>query len=142
MHGPTTVSALQQFCSSAISIETIFLADCKLPGEAVWSVPPPPPLCSRCYCVCVCVCCSGLLEGLAVNPNVASVELNVSVNELSAGRDPAHLPKVLARSKSLRSVDLSDSGLDNLLPELVDAVAGNTAIKHLAIGRNFNGKQA
>lgn len=75
-----------------------------------------------------------------VNPNVQAVTLNVSSNELGQGRDPKNLATVLTRVKALRHLDISDSGIDGLLPLFINAVAANTALTHLAIGRNFNSK--
>ena len=81
-----------------------------------------------------------LLEGLAVNPNIQSMNVNVSSNELGQGRDPKNLASVLSRTKCLTKLDLSETGIDNYLPEFLQAVSKNTALRHLAIGRNFGGK--
>lgn len=86
--------------------------------------------------------CSAMLEGLTVNPNVKAVDINLASNDLGQGRDPQNLATVLSRTECLHRLDLSDCGLDNHLPEFVQSVAANSAIRHLAIGKNFNGKPA
>ncbi len=77
---------------------------------------------------------------MSVNPNVQSVDLNVSSNDLGQAREPKNLAAVIARTKSLTRLDLSDTSVDNHLPEFLSAVERNASIRHLAIGRNFNGK--
>ena len=84
--------------------------------------------------------CSAMLEGLAVNPNVQAVDLNLASNDLGVGRSPHNLAAVLSRTHCLHRIDISSCGLDNAIPDFVDAVAANKSIKHLAIGRNFNSK--
>ena len=81
-----------------------------------------------------------MLEGLAINPNVQAIDLNLASNDLGVGRDPHNLPTVLARTRCLGRIDISACGLDNIIPDFVDAVAANKSIKHLAIGRNFNSR--
>ena len=66
--------------------------------------------------------------------------MNVSNNELGVSRDPGNLPKVLAKTSCLREVNLSSSGLDSVMPEVVDAIATNTMLRHVLIGKNFNSK--
>ena len=81
-----------------------------------------------------------LLEGLSVNPNVTGVNLDVSNNELGVSRDPGNLAKVLARTNCLREINLSSSGLDGVMPEVVEAISTNTMLRHVLIGKNFNSK--
>ena len=81
-----------------------------------------------------------MLEGLAVNPNVNAVDLDVSSNDLGTGKDPRHMMKVLARTKCLYQLNLSECGLDHILPEVISAVDENHKLKHIFIGKNFGGK--
>ena len=83
---------------------------------------------------------SGMLEGLAVNPNITAVDLKLASNDLGQGRDPQNLASVFSRTACLHRLDISDCGLDNILPDFVQQLAANPAIRHLAFGRNFNGK--
>ena len=92
--------------------------------------PPPPSLHTH----------SGMLEGLGVNPNITAVELKLASNDLGQGRDPQNLATVFSRTACLHRLDISDCGLDNILPEFMQQLTANPAIRHLAIGRNFNGK--
>ena len=85
--------------------------------------------------------CRAILEGLSVNPNVTSTDLNVSTNDLGSGGDPQSMAKVISRVECLYRLNLSDCGLDHCLPVIMDAIAANTKLKHVSLGRNFNGKQ-
>jgi hypothetical protein len=118
VHGPKTAAQLQQFFSSAISVATINLSGCKLTGEMT----------------------VGLLEGLCVNPNVQSIDLNLSGNDLGSGRDPSAVAKVISRAGCLGRLDVSESGIDGCLVAYVAAVRMNRSISHLSLGRNFSGK--
>ena len=82
-----------------------------------------------------------MLEGLAVNPNVTSVQLNVSSNDLSGGGCRQML-SVVGRVNCLDTLDISDCSLDNNMQDIVDAVMSNKQLQHLKVGRNFSGKNA
>ena len=75
-----------------------------------------------------------------MNPNIQNVDLNLTGNDLGSGRDPHNVATVISRTKCLGKLNVSESGIDNVLVAYVDAVRTNTNITHLSIGKNFNGK--
>ena len=89
-------------------------------------------------CVCVCVCRS-LLIGLGDNPNVTTVSLDVSSNELCGQGLPTLLEQVQAVT-CLHDLNLSDTQLDPYLVDVITAVAHNKKLRHLKLGKNFGGK--
>ena len=86
-------------------------------------------------------CCRSMLEGLAVNPNVTSVQLNIASNDLS-GPGSQQMLGVVGRVSCLQTLDISDCSLDSNMEDIVKAVTDNKKILHLSVGRNFNGKAA
>ena len=82
-----------------------------------------------------------MLEGLAVNPNVTSVKLNLSSNDLS-GAGSQQMLSVVGRVNCLDTLDISDCSLDNNMQDVVTAVTNNKTLCHLKVGRNFSGKTA
>ena len=75
-----------------------------------------------------------------MNPNVMSIDLNVSSNDLGCTSDPGALASVISKTDCLHKLDISDCGLDQCLPVIVESIAGNSTLKHVSIGRNFGGK--
>ena len=66
--------------------------------------------------------------------------MDVSNNDLGVSRDPGNLAKMLARTNCLREINISASGLDNIMPDIVEAISSNTMLRHVIIGKNFNSK--
>ena len=77
---------------------------------------------------------------MSVNPNVTSIDLNVSSNDLGSGNSIA-MAKVISRTQCLHKLDISDCNLDHYLPVVMEAIAENVKLKHVCLGKNFNGKQ-
>jgi len=109
--------------------------------ERIWFV---------CMCVSIEVCWKGcglyvceyrgVLEGLSENVNVTGVKLDVSCNELGGG---AGLQPLLCQFETVPCVshlDLSDTGLDAHMVEVIVALAQNQNVRHLKLGKNFNGR--
>lgn len=82
-----------------------------------------------------------MLEGLAVNPNVTSVQLNLSSNDLG-GAGAHQMLSVVGRVNCLDTLDISDCGLDNNMQDVASAVESNKTLSHLKVGRNFSSKNA
>ena len=80
-----------------------------------------------------------MLEGLAVNPNVTSVKLDVSSNDLS-GSDAQPMLSVVGRVNCLHHLNISDCSLDQYMSNIITAVTENNRLHHLMLGRNFSGK--
>lgn len=81
-----------------------------------------------------------MLEGLAVNPNVSSVKLDISSNDMSSGAQ--QMLDVVSRVSCLHQLNLSDCSLDQNMQHIIAAVTHNKNIAHLMLGRNFSGKAA
>lgn len=79
------------------------------------------------------------MEGLAVNPNVTSVAVNISSNDLG-GSGAQQMLAVVGRVNCLKELNLSECNLDQNMADIVNAVSSNKALHHLKIGKNFNGK--
>ena len=89
------------------------------------------------------VCCvsRSMLEGLAVNPNVTSVKLDISSNDLS-GAGAEQMLTVVGRVSCLQHLNISECGLEQNMSHIISAVTHNRNIAHLVLGRNFSGKAA
>lgn len=79
------------------------------------------------------------MEGLALNPNVSSVTLNVSSNDLG-GPGAQQMMAVVGRTSCLHQLNLSDCGLDQCMSCVIETVAQNKMLCHLVLGKNFGGK--
>ncbi|XP_045568960.1 F-actin-uncapping protein LRRC16A-like [Salmo salar] len=82
-----------------------------------------------------------LLLGLASNPNIKEVSLDLSCCELghclrSGGSQI--LEGCIAELPNISSLDISDNGLDSDLSTLLVWLAKNRSIRHLSLGKNFN----
>uniref|UniRef100_A0A6I8SNK6 Capping protein regulator and myosin 1 linker 1 n=1 Tax=Xenopus tropicalis TaxID=8364 RepID=A0A6I8SNK6_XENTR len=107
--------SIKQFFSSSLALTHINLSGTKLSSE---------PL-------------KALLLGLACNPNLKEVSLDLSNCELrSAGAQV--LEGCIAEIHNISSLDISDNGLESDLSTLVVWLSKNRSIRHLALGKNFN----
>lgn len=82
-----------------------------------------------------------MLEGLAVNPNVTAVKLDVSSNDLG-GSGAQQMLSVIGGVSCLHQLNISDSSLDHNMSDIVAAVSSNKNLCHLMVGKNFSGKSA
>ncbi|XP_062848691.1 F-actin-uncapping protein LRRC16A-like isoform X2 [Trichomycterus rosablanca] len=117
--GKDSPPALKQFFSSVMKLHTINVSGTKLPPEAL----------------------KALLLGLASNPNIKEVALDLSCCELgnclrSGGSQI--LEGCIAEIPNISSLDLSDNGLDSDMSTLLVWLAKNRSIRHLSLGKNFN----
>ncbi|XP_047453879.1 F-actin-uncapping protein LRRC16A-like isoform X2 [Mugil cephalus] len=117
--GKEVPPSFKHFFSSAISLSSINVSGTKLPPEAL----------------------KALLLGLASNPNLKDVSLDLSCCELghclrSGGSQI--LEGCIAEIPNISSLDISDNGLDSELSTLLVWLAKNRSIKHLSLGKNFN----
>ena len=80
-----------------------------------------------------------MLEGLSVNPNITSVTLDVSGNDLG-GQGAHQMFEVLGKINCLHQLNFSECGLDQVMSELVAVISQNKKLHHLMIGKNFSGK--
>ncbi|XP_060742666.1 F-actin-uncapping protein LRRC16A isoform X2 [Tachysurus vachellii] len=113
--GKELPSSFKQFFSTALALNTIVLSGTKLPPEAL----------------------KALLLGLACNPNLKDISLDLSSCELrSAGSQI--LEGCIAELPNVSSLDISDNGLDSDLTTLLVWVAKNRSIRQLSLGKNFN----
>ncbi|KAF4081602.1 hypothetical protein AMELA_G00163360 [Ameiurus melas] len=113
--GKELPSSFKQFFSTALALNTIVLSGTKLPPEAL----------------------KALLLGLACNPNLKEVSLDLSSCELrSAGAQI--LEGCIAEMPNISSLDISDNGLDSDLTTLLVWLAKNRSIRQLSLGKNFN----
>uniref|UniRef100_A0A8D0CNG7 Capping protein regulator and myosin 1 linker 1 n=1 Tax=Scleropages formosus TaxID=113540 RepID=A0A8D0CNG7_SCLFO len=107
--------SFKQFFSSALALSSISVSGTKLPPEAL----------------------KALLLGLACNPNLKDVSLDLSCCELrSAGSQI--LEGCIAEIPNISSLDISDNGLDSDMTTLLVWLAKNRSIRHLSLGKNFN----
>ncbi|XP_023819932.1 F-actin-uncapping protein LRRC16A isoform X2 [Oryzias latipes] len=113
--GKEVPPSFKHFFSSAASISSINVSGTKLPPEAL----------------------KALLLGLASNPNVKDVALDLSCCELRSGGSQI-LEGCIAEIPNISSLDISDNGLDSELSTLLVWLAKNRSIKHLCLGKNFN----
>ncbi|CAL8248494.1 unnamed protein product [Lota lota] len=106
--------SFKHFFSSAFSLSSINLSGTKLPPEAL----------------------KALLLGLASNPNLKEVTLDLSCCELRSGGSQI-LEGCIAEIPNISSLDISDNGLDSDLSTLLAWLAKNRSIRHLSLGKNF-----
>ena len=83
--------------------------------------------------------CRMMLEGLAVNPNVSAVKLDVSSNDLS-GSGSGKMFEVVGRVGCLQQLNISECNLEHHMTDIVSAVSANRSLRHLMLGRNFSTK--
>ncbi len=86
----------------------------------------------------MCVCRS-LLGGLSGNVNVSGVRLDVSCNELG-GQGIQPLLRELEGVACLTHLNLSDTGLDPNMADVIGAISKNMKLRHIKLGKNFNAK--
>uniref|UniRef100_A0A8C5MQY3 Capping protein regulator and myosin 1 linker 1 n=1 Tax=Leptobrachium leishanense TaxID=445787 RepID=A0A8C5MQY3_9ANUR len=113
--GKDVPPSFKQFFSSSIALSHINLSGTKLSPE---------PL-------------KALLLGLACNPNLKDVSLDLSNCELRSGGAQV-LEGCIAEIHNISSLDISDNGLETDLSTLVVWLSKNRSIRHLALGKNFN----
>ncbi|KAL4630017.1 F-actin-uncapping protein LRRC16A-like [Arapaima gigas] len=113
--GRDIAPSFKQFFSSAMALSSISVSGTKLPPEAL----------------------KALLLGIACNPNLKDVSLDLSCCELrSAGSQI--LEGCIAEIPNISNLDISDNGLDSELSTLLVWLAKNRSIRHLSLGKNFN----
>lgn len=113
--GKEVPPSFKHFFSSAMSLSSVNVSGTKLPPEAL----------------------KALLLGLASNPNVKDVSLDLSCCELRSGGSQI-LESCIAEIPNISSLDISDNGLDSDLATLLVWLAKNRSIRHLSLGKNFN----
>lgn len=113
--GKEVPPSFKHFFSSAIALSSVNVSGTKLPPEAL----------------------KALLLGLASNPNVKDVSLDLSCCELRSGGSQI-LESCIAEIPNISSLDISDNGLDSDLATLLVWLAKNRSIRHLSLGKNFN----
>ena len=79
------------------------------------------------------------MEGLAINPNVTSVKVDVSSNDLS-GNGVRPMLSAVGKVPCLHQLNISDCSLDQNMPDIISAITENRNLQHLMVGRNFGGK--
>ncbi|XP_026881362.2 F-actin-uncapping protein LRRC16A isoform X2 [Electrophorus electricus] len=107
--------SFKHFFSSSLALNTLNVSGTKLPPEALKS----------------------LLLGLASNPNLKEVTLDLSCCELRSGGSQI-LEGCIAEIPNISSLDISDNGLDSDMSTLLVWLAKNRSIRHLSLGKNFN----
>uniref|UniRef100_A0A665SX75 Capping protein regulator and myosin 1 linker 1 n=1 Tax=Echeneis naucrates TaxID=173247 RepID=A0A665SX75_ECHNA len=113
--GKEVPPSFKHFFSSAMCLSSINVSGTKLPPEAL----------------------KALLLGLASNPNLKDVTLDLSCCELRSGGSQI-LEGCIAEIPNISSLDISDNGLDSDLSTLLVWLAKNRSIRHLSLGKNFN----
>ncbi|XP_063307726.1 F-actin-uncapping protein LRRC16A isoform X2 [Pelobates fuscus] len=113
--GKDVPPSFKQFFSSSFALMHINLSGTKLSAE---------PL-------------KALLLGLACNPNLKDVSLDLSNCELRSGGAQV-LEGCIAEIHNISSLDISDNGLETDLSTLIVWLSKNRSIRHLALGKNFN----
>ncbi|XP_045575272.1 F-actin-uncapping protein LRRC16A isoform X3 [Salmo salar] len=113
--GKDVPPSFKHFFSSAVALSCINLSGTRLPPEAL----------------------KALLLGLASNPNIKEVSLDLSCCELRSGGSQI-LEGCIAELPNISSLDISDNGLDSDLSTLLVWLAKNRSIRHLSLGKNFN----
>ncbi|XP_074800862.1 F-actin-uncapping protein LRRC16A isoform X1 [Natator depressus] len=113
--GKDVPPSFKQFFSSSLALMQISFSGTKLSPE---------PL-------------KALLLGLACNPNLKEVSLDLSSCELRSGGAQV-LEGCIAEVHNITSLDISDNGLESDLSTLVIWLSKNRSIRHLALGKNFN----
>ncbi|XP_069393289.1 F-actin-uncapping protein LRRC16A isoform X3 [Paralichthys olivaceus] len=113
--GKEVPPSFKHFFSSALSLSSINVSGTKLPPEAL----------------------KALLLGLASNPSLTDVSVDLSCCELRSGGSQI-LEGCIAEIPNISSLDISDNGLDSDLSTLLVWLAKNRSIRHLSLGKNFN----
>ncbi|RXN18961.1 F-actin-uncapping LRRC16A isoform X1 [Labeo rohita] len=113
--GKDAPPAFKNFFSSAMVLSSINISGTKLPPEAL----------------------KALLLGLASNPNVKDVSLDLSCCELRSGGSQI-LEGCIAEIPNISYLDISDNGLDADMATLLVWLTRNHSIRHLSLGKNFN----
>ncbi|XP_051921660.1 F-actin-uncapping protein LRRC16A-like isoform X2 [Hippocampus zosterae] len=116
--GKEVPPSFKHFFSSAMSLSSINVSGTKLAPDVL----------------------KALLLGLASNPNVKDVSLDLSCCELghclrSGGSQI--LEGCIAEIPNISSLDISDNSLDSDLSTLLIWLAKNRSIRHLSLGKNF-----
>ncbi|KAM4688470.1 LOW QUALITY PROTEIN: F-actin-uncapping protein LRRC16A [Discoglossus pictus] len=112
--GKEVPPSFKQFFSSTLALTHINLSGTKLTPE---------PL-------------KALLLGLACNPSLKEVSLDLSNCELRSGGAQV-LEGCIAEIHNISSLDISDNGLESDLSTLIVWLSKNRSIRHL-VGKNFN----
>eukprot|EP00062_Callorhinchus_milii_P016990 gi/632968894/ref/XP_007900787.1/ PREDICTED: leucine-rich repeat-containing protein 16A [Callorhinchus milii] len=107
--------SFKMFFSSSLALRHINVSGTKLPPEAI----------------------KALLLGLACNPQLKDVSLDLSNCELRSGGAQI-LEGCIAEVHNISELDISDNGLDSDLATLMVWLGKNRSIRHLALGKNFN----
>nr|XP_057941349.1 F-actin-uncapping protein LRRC16A-like isoform X1 [Doryrhamphus excisus] len=113
--GKEVPPSFKHFFSSAMSLSSINVSGTKLAPDVL----------------------KALLLGLASNPNVTDVSLDLSCCELRSGGSQI-LEGCIAEIPNISSLDISDNGLDSDLSTLLIWLSKNRSIRHLSLGKNFN----
>ncbi|XP_035019799.2 F-actin-uncapping protein LRRC16A isoform X2 [Hippoglossus stenolepis] len=113
--GKEVPPSFKHFFSSALTLSSINVSGTKLPPEAL----------------------KALLLGLASNPSLKDVSVDLSCCELRSGGSQI-LESCIAEIPNISSLDISDNGLDSDLSTLLVWLAKNRSIRHLSLGKNFN----
>ncbi|XP_077576762.1 F-actin-uncapping protein LRRC16A-like isoform X1 [Stigmatopora nigra] len=113
--GKEVPPSFKHFFSSAMSLSSINVSGTKLAPDVL----------------------KALLLGLASNPNVKNVSLDLSCCELRSGGSQI-LEGCIAEIPNIATLDISDNGLDSDLSTLLIWLAKNRSIRHLSLGKNFN----
>lgn len=111
----TAPPSWKQFFSSVYDLQHLDLSGCKLPPEPLRE----------------------LLLGIASNIHLSGLHLDLSGNDLMS-QGSTVLESCVSNVACLRSLDLSNNGIDQNLISLLNWIRNNKGIKHLAIGRNFD----
>ncbi|XP_061675967.1 F-actin-uncapping protein LRRC16A-like [Syngnathoides biaculeatus] len=113
--GKEVPPSFKHFFSSAMSLSSINVSGTKLAPDVL----------------------KALLLGLASNPNIKDVSLDLSCCELRSGGSQI-LEGCIAEIPNISSLDISDNSLDSDLSTLLIWLAKNRSIRHLSLGKNFN----
>ncbi|KAJ8394632.1 hypothetical protein AAFF_G00044350 [Aldrovandia affinis] len=113
--GKDVTPSFKHFFSTAVALSSINVSGTKMPPEGL----------------------KAMLLGLASNPNLKDVSLDLSCCELRSGGSQA-LEGCIAEIPNISSLDISDNGLDSDLTTLLVWLSRNRSIRHLSLGKNFN----
>ncbi|XP_035284359.1 F-actin-uncapping protein LRRC16A-like isoform X1 [Anguilla anguilla] len=117
--GKEVAPSFKHFFSTAVALSSINVSGTKIPPEGL----------------------KAMLLGLASNPNLKDVSLDLSCCELGhclrSGGSQA-LEGCIAEIPNVSSLDISDNGLDSDLTTLLVWLSKNRSIRHLSLGKNFN----
>ncbi|XP_040894620.1 capping protein, Arp2/3 and myosin-I linker protein 2 [Toxotes jaculatrix] len=112
--GQKVTTTVREFFSQSCELKYVGLSATKLPPDAL----------------------SLLLQGLATNTRLFGLELDLSSCELrSAGAQV--IEEHISEARAVKSLDISDNGLENDMVMLVLSVGRCHSLRHLALGRNF-----